>query len=239
MPQVEERLQAEFHLPIKMYDPDEAVAKGAALYGYKLKIDRQIQAQVAAQQETQTEPIIGTLPREIHAAQQALAEQAGLEVEDIKKVHNLSVTNVASHSFGIIAKMRTDDDDHDFKDVISNLVFVNDPLPQEKQLTYRITKAHLTAVEIKIVENLLAEAIVDDPSKGKIVGTISLPLPLTLPAQSPIEVLFELNQQGRLHVVGREPSTNKQIEANIETSGGISTEELEQASLRKDTLFIS
>src|SRR5437762_2640462 len=28
MPQVEERLQAEFHLPIKMYDPDEAVAKG-------------------------------------------------------------------------------------------------------------------------------------------------------------------------------------------------------------------
>lgn len=238
MPQVKERLEAEFHLPVKMYDPDEAVAKGAALYGYKLKIDRQVQAQVATQQETQTEPIVGSLPREIYTAQQVVAQQQGLEVEDIKKVHDLSITNVASHSFGIIAKMLTDDGS-DFRDVISNLVFVNDPLPQKKQLTYRTIKAYLTVVEIKIVENLLAKAIVNDPTLGKIVGTISLPLPPALPAQLPVEVLFELDQQGRLHVVGREPSTNKRIEATIETSGGISTEEMNQASLRKDTLFIS
>jgi len=41
MPQVKERLEAEFPgSPIKSFDPDLAVAKGAAIYAWKLSLDR-------------------------------------------------------------------------------------------------------------------------------------------------------------------------------------------------------
>src|SRR5450755_1966639 len=64
MLQVTARLQEEFQIPISMYDPDEAVAKGAALYGYKLKVDREVQEQLQRQQTTQASEI-GALPQEI------------------------------------------------------------------------------------------------------------------------------------------------------------------------------
>jgi molecular chaperone DnaK len=238
MPQVMEHLQEEFHLPIKRYDPDEAVAKGAAIYGHKLKLDRQIQAQLAAQKGTlpEQELEIGILPQEIETAQEAVAQRQGLDLQDVKKFHDLSITNVASHSFGILAKIKVG---NEYRDIISNLVLVNDPLPYSRQCTYSILEANKEAVEIKIVEDMLAQATVDNPSMGETIGTVLLPLPPALPAGAPIEVFFELNRQGRLHVVGREPSTNVEIEATIETSAGISEVEMGQAEARQHTIFIA
>ncbi len=47
MPQVQERLKAEFSIPLKMHDPDESVAKGAAIYAQKLTLDQKIQHKIA------------------------------------------------------------------------------------------------------------------------------------------------------------------------------------------------
>ncbi len=43
MPQVHDRLVAEFNLQPEIYDPDEAVAKGAALYGLKESLHEEVQ----------------------------------------------------------------------------------------------------------------------------------------------------------------------------------------------------
>ena len=43
MPQVRNRLVAEFNIEPEIYDPDEAVAKGAALYALKESLQDQVQ----------------------------------------------------------------------------------------------------------------------------------------------------------------------------------------------------
>src|SRR5207248_4829134 len=60
MPQVAERLKAEFGIPLKVFDPDEAVAKGAAIYGRKLALDEKIQIKI--------EQLIGTSADQVAVA---------------------------------------------------------------------------------------------------------------------------------------------------------------------------
>ena len=48
MPQVRDRLVAEFGMEPESYDPDEAVAKGAALYGLKESLQDEVQEILAA-----------------------------------------------------------------------------------------------------------------------------------------------------------------------------------------------
>jgi len=237
MPQVKARLEAEFHLPVTRYDPDEVVAKGAAIYAQKLKLDRQVQARLAAQQDAQSQLCAtGTLPQEIAAAQSAVAREKGWNLENVRELNNLTITHVASRSFGILAKAQTGPDD--YRDVISNLVLINEPLPRSANRQYFLLHSQQPAVEIKIIENMLAQPLVDDPGMGEVIGTMLLPLPPDARTGMPIEVAFALNSQGRLQVVGREPGTQTLIEATFATSAGPGQQELQEALSRQQTLFI-
>jgi molecular chaperone DnaK (HSP70) len=57
MPQVRTRLEQEFSLPIQLLDPDEAVAKGAAIYAQKLLIDDKIKYELAQALNTAPEEV--------------------------------------------------------------------------------------------------------------------------------------------------------------------------------------
>jgi hypothetical protein len=74
----------------------------------------------------------------------------------------------------------------------------------------------LENVSITVMENSGLEKIIDDLTICQEIGNVNLPLPLALPAGAPIEVTLALNSEGRLHIIGYEPSSNAVIEANIE-----------------------
>jgi molecular chaperone DnaK len=90
------------------------------------------------------------------------------------------------------------------------------------------------------METTTTAARVDDLGEGTQIGNAVLDIAeLALPRGAPIEVTFELNQQGRLHVIGREPVSGRIVEATIETASGISPAELAEAKSRSRQVVIS
>lgn len=236
MPQVSERLKNTFNIPVKMFDPDQAVAKGAAVYGRKLAIDEKITVKIAeltGQDEKNVN--LETIPETIvEQAQQEVAQDNGLKLHAVKKYNDMSVTNVASHSFGIIAL-----DPRTNTDIIYNLVLANDPLPTTNTQTFYTEEAEQETVGLKVLENKGTDTIIRDLTLGEEIGNAVLHLPPHLSVDHPIEVTFNLNREGRLHIIGREPVSNASIEIEIETSRGITREEAAEAKKRSSRLVIS
>lgn len=236
MPQVAERLKQDFNIPLKVLDPDEAVAKGAAIYAQKLMLDNKIQHKIAeitgvAAEDVQLSQVT---ERVITQAQQEVAQNEGLKLGVVKKYTELEVTNVASHSFGVIAiDARTN------SEVISNIVIANDTLPALQTKTYHTMDVDQEIVEIKVMENSFATYRVEDITQGEEIGKAQLDLPPRLPINSPIEVTFDLNREGRLHVTAREPRSNLSIEVTIQTKRGLSEESVEQARKRSRQIAVS
>jgi molecular chaperone DnaK len=230
MPQVLARLQKEFNVPCKLFEPDVAVAKGAALYGQKLLIDGLIEEKVEATPGTASDQ---------KRAEEDVARDLGVKVNAIRKFKNIKVRDVASHSFGVIgiAGFETPQE----REVLINLVLVNDPLPAVKKrvlLTYKADQENAQLIIMETTERtpqVEKQYYTDEAEIGRVV----LELPPGLPKGASIEVTFELSREGRLHVIGRELSSSANIEATIETQQGISDEELQEAKSRSNKLVVS
>lgn len=229
MPQVAQRLQAEFGSEPQSFEPDEAVAKGAALYGQKLAIGDAIKIKLAEWSETTRE----TAPAAVIAkAQQAVADDFGLTLPSVKRFDNLAITNVTSRSFGVVAL------DQFNEERVSNLIRVNDKVPAEVVQRFGTHEANQTNAQIRIMENLRSDDRVE-LSECAEIGNAVLELPAGLPASSPIEISFRLDEQGRLHATALELSSRKTIDVHVETARVISQEEFEQAKARSKQLVVA
>jgi molecular chaperone DnaK len=240
MPQISEHLANTFHLPLRLFEPDEAVAKGAAMYGQKLLLGEQVHSRVAELTETalrdlDLKKIDATV---LERAQNDVARDLGIKEQTVKKLTNTLVTNVTSHSFGILAMM--DYGTPRQREVIENLMVVNDPLPTFRIQTFGTLETNQPRVELRIMENSEKTSIVEPElfTPEAEIGKIILALPPGLAANSPIEVTFELNQQGRLHVIGYEARSDTRVEAIFETRGGLTGEEFEQVKSRVNKIHI-
>ena len=236
MPQVVELLQKEFpNIPQRSFDPDESVAKGAAVYGQKLMLDEKIQIKIAEMTGQDVDDVnqAQVSQRVVERAQQAVAHEVGLRTSVVEKFNAIAITNVASHCFGVVALNK------DEREVIANMILVNDPLPFTKTDTFYTLRANQQLVDIQVIENSVSEYEVADVSRGEEIGNATLSLPPGLPLQAPIEVTFELNQEGRLHVTARELSSNRIVDVTIQIKQGIPEEELEAAKARALRLSIS
>ncbi|GHO93646.1 molecular chaperone DnaK [Reticulibacter mediterranei] len=234
MPQISARLEREFGLPLRIFEPDEAVARGAAMYGQKLLFNQHLKEKQAVPAGT------ATIDQAASAKQAHLeiARALGLPDEAVEKLASTEITNVTSHSFGVIVTI--DFQTSREREVAENLVLVNDPLPAFRMHTYGTLEADQEIVELRIIENGQESEIVELEEFQELeeLGKIILPLPPGLPANAPIEVTFELDRQGILHVTGREPKSGATSDATFEARGGITAEEVQEAKVRSSKITI-
>jgi molecular chaperone DnaK len=233
MPQIARRLKEELGMETKMFDPDEAVAKGAAIYGWKLSLNDGLAKKIAEKsiKGINHDSIIDLTPElMIKEMAQEVADAVGYTIGAIKK-SRVNIKDVTSKSFGVVVRNPED------KELVYNLIVKNTPVPVD------VTKAFFTAVKnqetvfIRIMENESKEETVH-LNESMEIGTAVLNLPMGLPAEQPIEISFKLNEEGRLQITAVETKESRSVNVAIETKSVIHGKELDEAISRNQSIII-
>ncbi|MDR1202964.1 MAG: Hsp70 family protein [Tannerellaceae bacterium] len=179
MPQIKARVDKELGCNAKLTDPDECVAKGAAIY-----------AMNEAYAKASEEYAEGTRDE---------------KPQSIGLVNRTKVLNVTSKTYGIGCT-----DVYNNKEMVSNLIFANSPLNgncKASEMFYTVYdnqpgvllpvyESDVTNVETdKIIEPQMAVAMEGDKPR-------ELKLSKNYPQGTPVEVVFEIDIEGILHVHG-------------------------------------
>ncbi|MDM8539095.1 Hsp70 family protein, partial [Desulfobacterales bacterium HSG17] len=135
--------------------------------------------------------------------------------------------------FGVVAH------DAEDKEVVYNLILKNTDVPITAHRSFGTAVNNQEAASIQIMENESSE-IITLPEHSISIGTAVLKLPSDLKADTPIEITFRLNEEGRLEITAEETSeTRRSVNASIETRSVIRGEELEKAKARSEHIVIT
>jgi len=227
MPQVSKRLKEEFLVDCEMYDPDESVAKGAAIYGWKLAIDEEIKLVIADKTGQKVGDIdLGkTSQLDVTKAHKEVAAKFGLTPSVVSTAANTTVNNVTSKSFGIVIQLESK------TEMVSNLILRNDKVPANITAPFQTIFADQSGVDIRLMEGQELIKTVE-LLKCTEIGKGELKLPPKLPKGYPFEVNFKLNEQGRLEVTATDPVSKNVLQFEVQTNSVMSDEEVSKAKTR-------
>lgn len=239
MPQISEAITVAFNKTPIIYEPDEAVAKGAALYGHQKSIQNEIFDiyNELTDDESGEKMTLGGNTEEadqelLDEATNQVAEKFKMTLGSVQSSLKTEIINVTSKSFGIVAYNQED------RQVVFNIILKNERVPTELTQEFSTRDEHQEDVEIRIMESEVSDEQLEIDNAVEI-GTANLELPPGLPQGSPLDVTFTLNEEGRLEITAEERSEGRHISTSIETKSVISGEELEEAKQRSSAIAVS
>ena len=233
MPQVVERISSEFNMTPKVFDPDEAVAKGAAIYGWKLALNDDLIRRISEKTNKiieRPESLSEMIDKEeistedFKEAARELADESGYTLPSVENAM-LQVKNVTSKSFGVVAHNPNNEE------IVFNLVLRNTAVPVRVKKKFYTAGDSQKTVLIRIMESETGNVEIPVDNAIEIKKAV-LNLPPNLPEDSPIEITYELNAEGQLHITAEETSNSQKVDVAVDTASVISGDEFEQAKIR-------
>lgn len=212
MPQVENAIHRRFpDAKIKLYDPDQSVAKGAAVFCRSSNILKSIEEKIT--EETQE----GDAPADESVISEKV-DEAAMDVEDTIIVHN-----VLSKSFGIKVG------DGNGNEYVSNIVYRNIPLPIVENKTYYPNVDGQLSIDVEIYENAAQNddnGLRVELADSNLVGSFSMKLPEDVTAKTPIQVRFTVSNDGMLSAYVE--CNDQHTDYTLKTKTSMSEEEIKK-----------
>lgn len=236
MPQIDKAIKNALQIEPKMLDPEEAVAKGAAMYAaiesyrqavidYKKEHGPIPQPNPGESDDEETpESIFG-----IGGKQSALPQN--IDIEDIGDEGSI-IETVTSKSFGIEVIDKND------KLLIANMIIKNSKTPADITQTFSTVCANQNTVQLTLYESTYLDETYD-VDNDLVLGEAELELPPNLPKGSPIDVTLRLSSEGTLEMTGREPSSNREVHATFTSDIRATDEELEEIQQNVNNIKLS
>ncbi len=226
MPQVEKIIKETFNKEPKMFDPDEAVAKGAAIFAskeneYNILLDELAAATGQDKKKLKDDIESGKTT----AAAVASAAGAPIAARRLMSSEGIKIKNVSSRSFGTIAL------NNNGEEKLFNIIFKNDSLPKESTQSFYPSADGQKDIRIRVLENLSSDAEID-PSLGSDIGEAQLTLPPGINKSTVINITFKLNTAGLLEIKATETKENTSVESKFEVKEDLGEEEKTEAMRR-------
>jgi molecular chaperone DnaK (HSP70) len=227
MPQVKEALISKYGKEPKVLEPDEAVAKGAAIHAVNVYIDRQedITEKTASGEEQTISPEINKEDyQEKLSADPSMISirgKAGTIIEATTKSYALQVlVNGESKCCNMIIK---------------NEPMTNGAIHISRQ--FGTADDNQNTAELVVYESDIMDEyypVEDD----YVLGTATLELPGNLPAGAPIEVTFILNTEGILEVTGKDLTSNREVHAAMQATGIMASETVDEIKEKSKQVIV-
>jgi len=235
MPQVMEKVESEFDFEILQFDPNQAVAKGAALFGYKYQLEEDLKGIIASAtgQSAEDVDLEKTDAKALAKAQEEVAVEAGLSLAGVKSITEKKITNVASKSFGV----KVMNEEH--REVATNLIEMDSKVPADITRKFGTYEEGQIQVDVVCLENKVTGESSFELDRCNRLGQAELKFQKPLPKGSPIEITFTLKADGLLEISGRDLETGGEFETTFQTEAVMSKEEIEASKNRNLALKVA
>ena len=201
MPQVTKALIEKYNMEPKILEPDEAVAKGAAIYAVQKAYENKKKNPVS---DDTDDPII-----------------VNPEISLGGKFRNITVATTKSYAIEVLAN----NEPKCYNMIIKNQSMPNGSISISK--IFGTSEDNQENCELVVYESDFMEEYFEI-AEDFVLGTAILELPENLPAGSPIEITFTLNTEGILEVRGVDKTANREVNVTMQAKGIMSEEKINE-----------
>jgi molecular chaperone DnaK (HSP70) len=230
MAMVKERFASMVDNEPKQFDVDEAVATGAATFGFvktiQAQIDDKINEILNSQGTQDGKPVSAEDAKK--AEQQAIREVANdfaLPPEKVTGINGIIITTVASRSYGIrVLKAGSP--------VVYNMIVKQNVVPASHEREFPVSEDNAQKLPLQVFSNNIMEEVasLDDSTT---VGDAVMDLEPGTPKGAMIRIKFTLTEEGVLSLDATDVAHGTPVHAEFEAKDGLTKEQVEAA--RKET----
>ncbi|WP_050024932.1 Hsp70 family protein [Verrucomicrobium sp. BvORR034] len=229
MPQIGLAVEKAFGTKPRLFDPDEAVARGAAIVAHNRALLKRIQEAIGTAPTSAEE--VQNLSEDDRKTLEEIAISQGTDLTTLVSSISITDKSVCAKSFGMVSV------DAAGNPQVTNLIYRNSPLPTEVEKPFVTFHEGQIGVDIKVVENELSVEVVEVEQSNEIgFGVLSFGRPM--PKNTPIEVKFTLKRDGTLDIQATERTTGNKVDVTIQTTNVIQGQELEDAIKRSALMAV-
>lgn len=234
MPQVKKIIVEKYGIEPKVLEPDEAVAKGAAIYSlgaYEVRVDEWKEKIESGEVDMSNEDVKEEAEKYQEAAAVSTIAIPGLHGKKMNEV----VTVATTKSYAL--KVLVDGQEKCCNMIIKNVRMENGTISVTKQ--FGTADANQENAELIVYESDF-DSEYYEVDEDFILGTACLDLPGNLPEGAPIQVTFTLNNEGILEVTGVDMTSGKEIHATMQATAGttMSKEDVETARAKSKNIVV-